>query len=214
MASSARPGCLLFAIPRALLGGGAATALPDGLMLPELDTQAVDPIDLPALIKARNAARRCHELVKKADLGSGPTRDTARELTGWVERVYAMGPALKEARVFVAQHAPDRVARERADLELDLVGSTPAQIRSLKAAMAALDERAVHAGTVQTEIDRLSSRLVAAAHELEALHARLGATLGSGELVHELRAWHQSATLAVDAFVQTVGELDQGEGSP
>lgn len=208
MSTSERSGCLLFAIPRALLGGGGRAALPDGLRLPELDTAATDPADLPALVRARNAARGCDALMRKADLGELATQDAARELVGLVGRIYAMGPALKQARAFVEQHSPDRVARERADLELDLVGSSAARIREIKAAINALDERSRHAGTVQLEVDRLSARLVSAAAELEALHARLGSQLGSADLVHEVRAWHQSAELAMDAFAKTVGELE------
>lgn len=208
MDSSERTGCLLFAIPRALLGRRAPAALPDGIALPELDTTAADPADLPALVRARNAARQCDALLRKADLGSVATLDAGRELAGLVGRVYAMGPALKGARAFVQAHSPDRVARERADLELEMIGSSPAQIREMKQAIAALDERTTHAGSVQQEIDRLSARLVAAAAELEALHARLGASLGSPDLVHEVRAWHQSASLAMNAFIETVGELE------
>lgn len=207
MPSSARPGCLLFAIPRMLLGGGAAGALPDGLALPDLDTATVHPSDLPAMIKVRNAARQCHALLEKANLGDGATRDAGRELVGWVIRIYAIGPRLKQARGFLVRHATDTVALERAELELELVGSSPERIRELKAAMKALDERARHSKTVAAEVDRLSARLISAAAELEALHARLGSALGSDDLVHEMRAWHKATELALDAFAKTVGEI-------
>lgn len=207
MDARSRPGCLLFAIPRALVGTRPAAALPDGLALPELDTTRVDPADLPAMIKARNAARRCHERIVRADVAVVATRDAGRELVGWVTRIYAMGPALREARAFVVVHAPDKVARERAELELELIGGTPERARELAAAMKALDRRSQHAQVVRAEVDRLAARLVTAVAELEAFDARLGAALGSAELVHEARAWQQSATLAIEAFAATVGEV-------
>lgn len=214
MDAPSRPGCLLFAIPRALVGRRPAAALPDGLALPDLDTAKVDPVDLPALIRARNAARRCHERIVRADVSSVATRDAGRELVGWVTRIYAMGPALRDARAFVVVHAPDKVARERAELELELIAGTPEQARELAAAMKALDRRSQHAQVVRAEVDRLAARLVTAAAELEAFDARLGAAAPFGDLVHEARAWQQSATLAIEAFATTVGEVALPEARP
>ena len=203
---STAPGCLLFALPRRLMGRSPVAALPDGLALPVLDTATVDPLDLPAAIRARNAARACRERLLRAGLSPLVTRDAGGELVGFVERVYAIAAELKRARAFVITHGADEVARRRADLELELIGASPAAIPGLKSALKALDQRGRHASVVQGEIERLVARLQAAVAELEALQAKLEAP-DAEALIHEVRAWHQSAKLALDAFVQTVGEL-------
>lgn len=206
---SAKPaGCLLFAIPRALLGASSPKALPDGLALPRLDVEAVSPEDLPALIKTRNAARACESLLRKADLGHVATGDAARELSKWIGGIYAIGAKLKAARSYIVLHAPDRVAREQADLELEMVGASAAAIPLLRRQLESLKERGAHAQAVSLQVEALQIRLQTSATEVEALHARLGRALGSEDLVHEVRAWRKSANLALDAFVETVGELD------
>ncbi|NCG21665.1 MAG: hypothetical protein GWP91_21835 [Rhodobacterales bacterium] len=207
--SSEPSGCLLFAIPRVLLGASSFKALPDGLALPRLDVGTVSPKDLPALIKVRNAGRACEALLCKADLGDVATGDAARELAKWIGGIYAIGAKLKSARAYVLLHAPDRVAREQADLELEMVGASAAAIPLLRKQLGALKERAVHAQAVCAQIEALQIRLQMSASEVEALHARLGRALGSEDLVHEVRAWRQAASLALDAFVDTVGELDR-----
>jgi hypothetical protein len=49
--------------------------------------------------------------------------------------------------------------------------------------------------------------MVSAGDEIQALDTRLGTVLGTEDLEHELRAYQQSAELALDAFQRTWVEL-------
>ena len=207
METSQRPGCLLFAIPRVMLGRSAPAALPDGLTLPTLDTASIDPIDLPRVIRVRNAARSCHQHIRKAKLAESATLDAGRELVGWIASLYSVGARLREGRAFVLEHGPDKVARLKAEVELELLEASFDQIPQMKRQLKALDEHAGHTASVRDEVAQLQRRLETAAVELEALSARLGTEIGTLEFVHELRAWHSSTDLALEAFSDTVGEL-------
>ena len=200
-------GCLPAPIARLMGLSRATPALPDGLVLPTLDTSKVHPTDLPVLIRVRNTARSCHQRLRRADMATSASVDASRELVGWVGSLYRVGQRLQDARGFVIAHAPEEMARAKADLELELLEAGVERIPALKQQMAALQQRQLHAASVTGEITSLSDRLATAAGELEALSARLEADLGSEALLHEVRAWHQSTELALSAFAETVGEL-------
>lgn len=207
MADEAR-GCLLFAIPARILGGRRPKLLP-GPNLPALDPSKTHRVDLPVLVKARRAAEGCVAALSRTQEGVGPAvlRDVGEHLAGLLGHVYAMGERLAEGRRFLEAHDPDRLARERSELELELVGAQAGQIQDLKRAMASLERRAGHVGKVAQEVDQLASRLGAAVAELQELEARLAAELGSEELLYELRAYQQAAELALEAYNQTWREL-------
>jgi len=200
-------GCLLLALPRALLGGRQVPALPEGLALPVLDTQTIAPEDLPVLIRARNASRVCHGLVQRVAAEGASGHAVGEEFVGLVGRIFQMGAGLQRARGFVSDHHPDKVARDRADLELELVGASSEQIPELRHAFKALDARAAQVADVQREVERLATRLASTTEELEGLRERLADAGDPEGLLHEVRAWHQSAALAIEAFDETVGSL-------
>lgn len=207
MADSAQ-GCLLFAIPARLLGRGR-TALP-GPVLPTLPTSRVHRDDLPALVAARKAAEGCVASVgaRRGDVADGVVADVAGKVAALLGHVYAMGERAAEARAYLDAHAPERLARERTDLEMELVGASADQIVQLKRTLASLERRAASVGKVDGELARLKGRMGAAVAELKELEARVGAELGADDLMHELAAHQQAAELALQAFGETWKELE------
>lgn len=211
MASEAR-GCLLFALPRLLVGRPKRAALTAATPLPKIDVRAVHREDLPAVVTVRRAAEGCRKALERAD-----SRVSAEVRLEVMEQVGALfgshleiATRLMEARAYSHQHGVDEVARQKAELEMQLVGASVAEIKELKAAMVAVDQRASHTGAIDEAAARLRARLVAAGTELEAVQERLGSHLGSEELEHELRAYQRSADLALEAFTSTWSERVTG----
>ncbi len=199
----------MFGIPGMLLGVRKSKALTGAVELPKLDPSKMHRDDLPALVKAKKAA----ESVQKRVLGSKKAisaevrADVMSQVAKLLGAIYALGEKIQEGKEFLDKHGSDGIAREKAEFEMQLVGASVAQIRELKSAMARLDERAAHSGEVSDALDKLQARMISAGAELQALDARMGAVLGTEELEHELRAYQQSAELALDAFQKTWTEL-------
>lgn len=207
--TSERSGCLLFALPRALLST-TRVALPDHARLPALDAARVHRDDLPALVRARRAGQACLDDVRT--VGGGAPPHVVAEVSGRVVDVVgaleAVAHRLAEARQFIERHGSDALARERTELELSMIGASAAAIREHRRSLDALNERARLAGDLQHHIGTLVLRLDAGGHELEALHARVGSQLGDETLLHELRAYQTSARAALDAFQDAWREVE------
>jgi hypothetical protein len=114
---------------------------------------------------------------------------------------------LSAARRFLERNDPDKLAREKADLELRRLGASAAEILALRAASEALASRASLADRVRSEIGTLEARLTAAGQELEAFRARVEAHSSAEALDHELTAYVRSARMALEAFERTRKEL-------
>jgi len=204
-----RSGCFLFGIPAMLLGTRKSPELSAAADLPKLDPKLFHRDDLPALVKARRAAEsvRARVVSSKKRISAEVRADVMSKVARLLGAIYSLGERVLEGREFLEKHGPDGLAREKADLEMQLVGASVAEIREIKAAMGRLDERASHSTQVVDAMDKLRARMISAGAELQALDARLGAVLGTEELEHELRAYQQSAELALDAFQETWIEL-------
>ncbi len=133
--------------------------------------------------------------------------DLGGDLVAVVSQLHALGHRLAEARVFLSRNDPDRLARDRAEVELNLVGSGASEMLAQRSQMQALRERGELAGRVRDDLRTLTARLETSAGELQAFRARIDGDLASGELVHELRAYHRSAEAALQAFEATRIEL-------
>lgn len=203
-------GCLLFAVPARVLGVGRP-ALSAARSLPVLDTQRIHRADLPTLVRARVAAERCFGVLKRqGHRVAEPMRSEIEvHLIGLVGGIYAMGLSLGEGRRFLDAHSAERLARERTDLELELVGASAERLVELKQVAAALERRASSVGRLEDQVATLSSRLEGAVAGLQEIEARQMEWLGTETLVHTLRAWEQSATLSLDALAATMAELER-----
>jgi hypothetical protein len=204
-----RRGCFLFGIPAMVLGTRRSPALSSAIDLPKLDVAKVHRADLPALVKARKAAESVRKQVLSSDkqISAEVRADVMSKVSLLLEAIYALGERVLQGREFLEKHGPDGLAREKAELEMELIGASVVQIREVKSAMDRLEERAAHSGEVIEALDKLKARMISAGAELQALDARLGSVLGTEILEHELSAYQQSADLALDAFQQTWTEL-------
>lgn len=195
---SGRGGCLL-------LGAGATPALPGGL--PALDPSRVHPVDRGALTRAQAAAQAAARALARPDVPDVAVADLTARLGGLLGVVHRIGSDLLDARAFLDRNAPDRLARERADLELRRLGAAAAEVLALREAEASLAARAALADRVHADLGALEARLAAAGQELEAFRARVEARGSSDELGHELDAYRRSADLALEAYERTRAEL-------
>lgn len=204
-----RSGCFLFGIPAAILGTRSSPRLTAAAKMPRLDPSSVHREDLPALVRARNAAASVqkHILASPKDLSLEVREDVLHNVSRLLGAIYTLGTRLKEGRQFLETHSADGLSREKAELEMQLVGASVDEIREIKGAMTRLDERAARSGEVASVVDTLRARMVSAGDEIQALDTRLGTVLGTEDLEHELRAYQQSAELALDAFQRTWVEL-------
>ncbi len=196
-----RRGCLLFAFP----SGGPA--LPDGARLPALPRSRIHRHDLPAAERAQRAAEGAQGALLRDDVPAAVLTDLGRELAQLLGSVHTLAERLAEARGFLGRNDPDLLARERAEIELKRLEAGAAELLELKRSSAALEERSALADRVRGQIGTLEARLAAAGRELEALRARIESRSDAEELAHEVRAYHRSAVLALEAFEATRREL-------
>ncbi len=159
------------------------------------------------MVRARRAGAAGLGLLSRPSGLAAAAEDLAVRLVAVVEGVFAVGRRLAEARAFIEIHSTEHVAREKADLELAMIGASPEVIRSHRRDMAAIDARVRLSSRVIGEIPALEARLLAAGSELEALNVRMGTGCEAEELVHEMRAYQQSATAALEAFESTWSEV-------
>jgi hypothetical protein len=195
-----RAGCLSL-----LLGRGATKSLTSGL--PRLETSSVHPADRAAAQRAWRAAEAAHASFARVDVPDIAVADLAARLSDLLGVVQKIVQDLSAARRFLERNDPDKLARERADLELRRLGASAAEILALRAATDALATRASLADRVRVEIGTLEARLVSAGQELEAFRARVEARNSAEALGHELGAYLRSAQMALEAFERTRKEL-------
>jgi hypothetical protein len=195
-----RAGCLSL-----LLGRSAPKGLTSGL--PRLEASSVHPLDRAAAQRAWRAAEAAHAAFVRADVPEVAIADLAARLSELLGVVHKIVQDLSAARRFLERNDPDKLAREKADLELRRLGASAAEILALRAAGEALSTRVSLAGRVRTELGTLEARLVSAGQELEAFRARVEAKNSAESLGHELGAYLRSAEMALEAFERTRKEL-------
>lgn len=189
--------------------------------LPYLAISRMHAKDRPALNRAGKAAQQCIDALYDStgdprDLGEAVAREVASEVQQLLGKIHELGQQLTEARAYVKRHDPDGLAREQADLEIQLEeASNLDERRSLNEAMGSLEERARHAATVSQELRTLSAQLTAATHVLETLQARLSrlavdpseSTVRTDEVLDEVREHQKDAQRALEAYAATAREL-------
>jgi hypothetical protein len=196
-------GCLLSLLPL-----GSAPRLGGGL--PRLQASAVHPADRPALVRAQSAAEGAHGAFQRPDVPDVAVADLADQLGKLLDVVHRLARELKAARDFLVRNDPDRLAKERTDLELRRLGASASEILALRSATEALDARARLVEQVRGDLATLVARLEAAGQELEAFRARVESRTDAEQLGHELIAYRQSALMALEAYDRTRRELEGG----
>ncbi|MEQ1568039.1 MAG: hypothetical protein ABMA64_20535 [Myxococcota bacterium] len=200
-------GCLSLLVPR------VADAPRLGVGLPKLDLASVHPSDRGAMTRAQRAAEAAHAAFARSSTADAATADLASQLGAMLAALHRLGRELKEARDFVAQNDPDRLARERTDLEMRRLGASAAEILALRTAADSLAARARLSEQVRGQVATLSARLTATGHDLEAFRGRV-ATAPGPDLGHELSAYLRSAELILEAHEQTRREIDRSAARP
>ena len=194
-----RSGCLLLGL------GAAPRALPGGL--PELDPSRVHPFDRAALLRAQGAATGAARAIVAPGTPDIAVADLTARLADLLRVVHQIGADLLDARRFLERNDPDRLARERTEIEMRRLDAGAGEILALRQAATALEERVRLADKVGAELRALEARLVAAGQELESFRARVEARTSADELAHELAAYRRSADLALEAWRRTRAEL-------
>lgn len=193
-------GCLLSLLP---LG---APRLASGL--PRLEASAVHPSDRAALLRAQAAAEAAHRAFQRPDVPDLAVADLAEQLSKLLDVVHRLARELAAARGFLVRNDPDRLAKERTDLEMRRLGASAAEILALRSASEALAARSRLVDQVRGDLATLVARLEAAGQELEAFRARVEARTDAEQLGHELVAYRQSALSALEAYDRTRRELE------
>ncbi|MEZ4241467.1 MAG: hypothetical protein R3F59_36020 [Myxococcota bacterium] len=194
-------GCLLSFLP-----GASQPRL--GAGLPKLAVGEVHPADRAALGRAQRAAEGAHAAFQRPDVPDIAVADLAEQLSKLLDVVHRLARELKAARGFLSRNDPDRIAKERTDLELRRLGASAAEILALRSATEALDARARLVDQVRGDLPTLEARREAAGQELEAFRARVEARTDARELGFELTAYRESALLALEAYDRTRRELE------
>ena len=199
---SERSGCLSL-----LTGGRAIPRL--GLGLPKLDSSEIHPTDRPVVARAQRAAEGAHAAFAGPGVPDVAVADLAGQLAKLVGAVHGLARGLSRARRFLERNDPDKLARERAELELRRLGASAAEVLALRTATQALEDRSRLADRVRGDLVSLVARLASAAQELEAFRARVEARAAAEELGHELGAYLKSAELALETYERTRLELER-----
>ncbi|MEQ1506434.1 MAG: hypothetical protein ABMB14_29675 [Myxococcota bacterium] len=197
-----RSGCLSLLVPPAALRslGGSGLA--------RIDPSTVHPLDRPALARAQAAAEAAHRAFTTPDAPEIAVADLADRLSKLLAVVHRLAVELARARRFLERNDPDRLARERTDLELRRLGATAGEILALRTASEALSTRSRLAEQVRGDLATLTARLHAAAAELEAFRARVEARTDAAALGLELATARDAAQSALDAYDRTRRELE------
>jgi hypothetical protein len=198
-----RSGCLSL-----LMGARGVRRI--GVGLPRLDLSAVHASDRPALMRAWKAAEGAHTAFADPSVPDVAVADLASQLSKLLGVVYGLALGLMKARRFLERNDPDKLARERADLEMRRLGASAAEVLALRTATQALESRSRLADQVRSDLVTLGARLSSAGAELEAFRARVEARAAAEELGHELGAYLKSAELALEDYERTRLELERG----
>lgn len=178
--------------------------------LPRLDASKVHPTDRAAAERAWRAATASAVAFSRPEVPDVAIADLSAKLSQLLDAVQRITSDLCAARRFLERNDPDKIAREKTDLELRRLGASASEILALRAASDALATRSSLAERVRREIDTLQARLFSAGQELEAFRARIEASNSAEALSHELSAYLRSAELALDAFERTRAEMGAG----
>lgn len=199
------PGCLgqLLAIPQSILGG--PKLLENKRTMPAIPRTA-HQTDRPLINRIKKSASQCMDAVAKDD--SAAAWAVAEELVELVRRNWALAERLGEARRLIKQNDGDTLARRQTDIEMALVGADAAELRSLKMAQKALDRRRKLAIKLESDVQTMAGRLAQSAEEMDAFVLKIQDQIGSEDVLHEVRAYQQSANAAIDIFAKTKEELD------
>lgn len=200
---SQRSGCLSL-----LVGARGLRRLGSGL--PRLEPSVVHPEDRAALNRAQQAAEGAHAAFSDPSVPDVAVADLANQLGKLLGVVHELARGLLRARRFLERNDPDRLARERAELEMRRLGASAAEVLALRTATLALESRSRLAEQVRSELVTLGARLAAAGQELEAFRARVEARTTAEELGHELSSYLRSAELALEMYERTRLELERG----
>jgi hypothetical protein len=199
--ASERSGCLLALLPR------AAAPKRLGSALPTLSVSEVHPADRVALAKAQKAAEAAQTSFAQDGVADAALIDLADRLASLLTVVHRVVRELKDARSFLAANDPDKLARDRTDLEMRRLGASAAEILALRTATESLDQRSRLAEKVRSDVATLEARLVAASHDLEAFRARVVSRTTADELARELEEQTRAAQQVLEDWARTRTEL-------
>ncbi|MCB9683914.1 MAG: hypothetical protein H6738_01830 [Alphaproteobacteria bacterium] len=192
-------GCLSLLVP--------VRSAPTTRALPLLSEAEVHPKDRAALRRARTAAEGALASIRGAGAPDIAVDDLTTKLGALLGGLQRLAEDLGRARRFLEQNDPDRLARQKADLEMRRLTASASEIVPMRAEAKALEERELLAGRVRSELVALEARLAAAGQELEAFRARVQARTAIDELGHEVDAYQRAAEAAFEAFRATRAEL-------
>lgn len=193
-------GCLSLVFPFT-----SQTRLP--VSLPALDPRQLHHADRIPALRAQRAAEAAVTALARPDMPEIAVMDLASQLANLLGVVHRIVADLATARRFLERNDPDKIAREKTEIELRRLGASASEILALRAATDALASRAELAERVRREIGTLEARLVSAGQELEAFRERVSARTSAESLGHELTAYQRSAELALEAFERTRAEM-------
>ena len=199
--SAQRSGCLLALLP------WASPPKRLGFALPRMTPSEVHPADCPALAKAQQAAEAAEAAFAGAEVADIAVADLADKLGSLLGVVHRLARELKDARAFLVANDPDKLARERTDLEMRRLGASAAEILALRTATEALATRSRIADQVRADVATLEARLIAAGHDLEAFRARVVARSAGDQLVQELADQTRAAEDVLEAWERTRTEM-------
>ncbi|MBT3224061.1 MAG: hypothetical protein HN348_33755 [Proteobacteria bacterium] len=199
------PGCLgqLLAIPQSIIGG--PKLIENKRAIPPIP-RTTNQTDRPVLSRIHKSASQCVATITKDD--SAAAWAVAEELVELVRRNWSLAERLAEARRLVKQNDGNALARQQTDIEMELVGADAAQLRSLKMAQKALDSRRKLTIKLESDILTMAGRLAQSAEEIDAFVLKIQDEIGSEDVLHQVRAYQQSANAAIDIYVKTKEELD------
>lgn len=216
------PGCLMLPLlPLRAIGvlGGSAKQLPLRPALQTVAWERLDSEDRPAIQRARATCEACLAGLAqtRGDLGAPVADQVAAEVIGLFSRLVSVGEELARARRFVRENDPEAIARQRADIEVKLVGASLVEKTALDATLASMRERGRHASTVNGEVGVLQARLLSTVASLETLSVRLQrASLSVDErsarvssVLAELARQQHDAERALEAYAATAREIAQ-----
>jgi hypothetical protein len=210
--ASSRPGCLgaLFG----LTAGGQPRLT--GPSLPALVGTRYAVEDRTAVAAAHRTGERCIALLSADDAPlPGPvSAEVTAEVVALVERVHALADTLTRGRKWLRDNDPDRLARQRAGHEIELLGAELEARPALQQTIDAVDARIAHSGEVRLRVGHMAEALARCAGQLEATEARIQRVLlgpgderGPAEVVRAVRDQAAAVDRAMAAYSATVDEL-------
>ena len=194
-------GCLFFALPAwgaPQLGGVSLRAVPTG----------VHAADQARLQRARRAAEGAIAAIATSTASPEVAGAVGSKIAALWDKAVELGLALGRGRAFLAEFAPDRLARTRAELEIRALEVSAAEQKGIEQERVAFDQLAHRAGEIRGDVSVLEARLEAAIATMEALRgAAERIAVGGATVIDALAAEEAEAQRAVEAFARTIEEL-------